>query len=177
MGSITIVALGLSHAVFEALAFRTIECARSTARDQSQYSGSVVHSANGSLNRPSTPKRPSSEHWIPVLRDVSAAGFVFTIFATLSLENLRFGGLAYHQLIGELLGDGIPSVVYGIATVLCNMLMLATLIILVSESAVCPVFIISTFPHSSPFAIIIVRGGLEAPNKGPSHLVSGPLAD
>lgn len=137
-GSITVVALGLSYAVLEVLAFHLIERAQDISRHHNQNGGSVIYSASGMLTQSSAPSVPTEERWLSVLRDVSMAGAFTTTVAGITLEGLHFGGLINYGLIGHLLGDhwqsgqGVVAVVYALSTVLIHIVVFAATVFMVS---------------------------------------------
>lgn len=147
-GSITVIALGLSDAVLEVLAYRLVERAQEAARQHLPNGGSVIYSANGLLTQPTKPTFSGEEQGVSILRDVAAAGAMTTGVAALSLEGLRFGGLANYGMIGQavgthwVVGQGILSISYALSTVLVHMLMFAALILMVSalSSPLCSAF-------------------------------------
>ena len=137
-GSISIVALGLSHAVLEVFAFNLIERANGAAQHNLQNGSSIIYSASGLLTQPAKPSNPSEEPWVAMIRDVCAAGGIATSTAALVLESRRFGGLAYYGLVGQAMGSewefgqGILSIVYGGGIVTVHMVMFGALLMMVS---------------------------------------------
>lgn len=139
-GSISVVALGLSHAVLEVFAFNLIERANGAAQHQLHNGRSVIYSASGMLTQPVMPVDSSEEPWVAMIRDVSVAGAVSSAAATLVLESRRFGGLAYYGIVGQAMGaqwevgQGILSVVYGVGIVFVHAVMFGALLLMVSQA-------------------------------------------
>ncbi|KXT11496.1 hypothetical protein AC579_2418 [Pseudocercospora musae] len=137
-GSVTAIALGLSYAVLEVLAYHLIARAHGASPPPGQRGGSVIYSANGLLAQPSGPSLSDEERCMSTLRHVSAAGALTTGLAALTLESVKFGGLAYYGLLGQAMGShwvfgqSIVSVLYAIATVLMHIVMYGALILMVS---------------------------------------------
>lgn len=144
-GSISVVALGLSHAILEVFAFNLIERANGASQHQLQNGGSVIYSASGLLTQPAKPTESSKEPRVSMIRDVSAAGTLATATATMVLESRRFGGLAYNSFVGHavggewMYGQGILSVVYGVGIVIVHMVMFGALLMMVSRAFACVV--------------------------------------
>lgn len=138
LGSISAVALGLSYAVLQVLAFHLVERARAAAQHHVPNGGSVIYSASGLLTQPTKPPISSEEQWLSLIRDVSTAGALATGVAALTLESLRFGGLAYYGLLGQAMGDhwvfgqGVLSLVYALGTIIVHMAMYGALLLTVS---------------------------------------------
>lgn len=138
LGSISAVALGLSYAVLQVLAFHLVERARAAAQHHVPNGGSVIYSASGLLTQPTKPPVSSEEQWLSLIRDVSTGGALTTGVAALTLESLRFGGLAYYGLLGQAMGDhwvfgqGVLSLVYALGTIIVHMAMYGALLLTVS---------------------------------------------
>lgn len=138
-GSISVVALGLSHAVLEVFAFNLIERAHGVAVYQSRNGGSVIYSASGLLTQPTKPNDSREEPWVAMIRDTSAAAAVAITVTAFVLESRRFGGLAYYGIVGQAMGaewefgQGILSIVYGGGIVIVHMVMFGALLMMVSQ--------------------------------------------
>lgn len=135
-GSISVIALGLSHAILQVLALHLIERARGAAHHL-QNGDSVIYSANGLLAQPVKPIGSSENQWMSILRDVSAASALTASVAAVSLESLRFGGLGYYGLLGQVMGQhwvfgqGILSVIFAFGTVLVHVILFGALLLMV----------------------------------------------
>lgn len=125
-GSTTEIALGLSHAVCEALAFQLIERAQDVSRHHKQQYGGTV----GYLTASGT--GADDERGLFVLRDVSVAGAITTALAV-TLEGVHFGGLINYGLISHVLSQGVLSTMYALGTVLLHMIVFAATVLMVSE--------------------------------------------
>lgn len=136
-GSISVVALGLSNAILQVLAFHLVERARGAAHHL-QNGDSVIYSANGLLTQPVKPQGSSTAQWMSLLRDVSAAAALTTGLAAASLESRRFGGLGYYGILGQIMGQhwvfgqGALSVLFGIVTLLVHIVLFGALVLMVS---------------------------------------------
>ncbi|KAK4634189.1 Beta-1,2-xylosyltransferase 1 [Fulvia fulva] len=150
-GSISVIALGLSYAVVQALALHLVE----GARYQSHDVGGVIYSANGLLTQPVMPLASAANQWMSLLRDVSASAGATLGVAALTLENLRFGGLAYWGLMGKIMGDhwvfgqSIISVVHALGTVMIQVVMFAALLLMVNDQGA---FLTSFVPLAATLA-------------------------
>ena len=137
-GSNATIALGLSYAVIEALAFLLIERALSEAQHGRHNGGSVIYSANGLLSQPTQPAASGTESKFAVVRDVAAASAVATGIAALTLESLSFGVLAHWGIVSPVLGEkwllweGVLGVVYALVVIVVQMLMDGALLVMVS---------------------------------------------
>ena len=137
-GSNATIALGLSYAVLEALAFLLVERARAETQSGRQNGGSVIYSTNGLLSQPAKPTGSSTNVQITVIRDVSLAAAISTSVAALALENFTFGGLAYWGVIGQVMGEkwvvgqGILTRVIGVVMVGVHLVKDGTALIMVS---------------------------------------------
>lgn len=160
-GSISVIALGLSYAALEALALNLVE----RARDQPRDVGGVIYSANGFLTQPVKPMASGTDQWTALSRDVSAAAGVSLGLAALSLESLRFGGLAYYGLLGQAMGDhwvfgqSILSVVYALGTVVVHVVMSGTMLLMVSVPCSCRLALATFFVAFAPSSCSNARHG------------------
>ncbi|KAK3110672.1 hypothetical protein LTR53_014799, partial [Teratosphaeriaceae sp. CCFEE 6253] len=131
-GSNAALSIGLSHAVFTALALRLIESARAEAA-RPTANGSVMYSANGFLAQPDKPTKSDHDLALIVLRDVAAAALVGTAVAAVALEAFSFDrGLTYKSATGEaLVGQAVTKALYALVMVMIQITMLIMLASLV----------------------------------------------
>ena len=139
VGSNATIALGLSFAILQSIAFLLVERARIDAQyGRSANGGTVIYSANGYLSQPSKPASSGADSLWLVIRDVAFAAALCTTIATLTLESLSFGGISHMGVIGTILGQkwlvgqGILSAVFGICMVGVHAVMDGTLLLMVS---------------------------------------------
>ena len=139
LGSNATIALGLSFAIAEALAFLIVEKARAEAVSGRASGGSIIYSANGLLSHSSQQSHSATgDSRIAVIRDVAGASALCTGIAALTLESFTFGGLGYWGIFGQVLGDqwifwdSILGVVYALVSVCVHALNYATILLLVS---------------------------------------------
>lgn len=126
-GSISVSALGLSHAVLQVLAYQLIERAGGAGEQGDDIDGLLTQTTAS-----------ASAQWLPVLRDVATAATAMTIIAAIFLESSHFGGLQYYGLLGQAMGDhwifgqAILTVFYALGTVLVHMALFGALVLMVS---------------------------------------------
>ncbi|CAK4032336.1 glycosyltransferase family 90 [Lecanosticta acicola] len=139
LGSISAVALGLSHAVLQVLALDLVERAKGAAKHHTSNGGSVIYSASGLLTQSTKAPASNQEQWLALVRDVSTAGGLAAAVAALTLESFRFGGLAYYGLLGQAMGNhwvfgqGVLSLVYAVGTIAVHMAMYGALLLAVQR--------------------------------------------
>ena len=137
-GTNATIALGLSYAIFEALAFILIERARAEARNVRQNGVSVIYSTRGLLSQPERPVNSGTDSRMAVMRDVSMATAVAMGISALTLGSFTFGGLGYWGIFGKALGEkwlarqSMTAVVLGLVTVIVHLVMNGTLLLMVS---------------------------------------------
>lgn len=137
-GSNATVALGLSYALIESLAFLLVERAGAEAQDGRQNGASIIYTTSGLLSQPSRPAESGGQALSLVTRDVSLAAFLATGVGALMLERFTFGGLGYWGILGQamgsnwVVGQGILSVIWAVATVVLHFVMDSTILVLVS---------------------------------------------
>lgn len=136
-GSNTSIALGLSYAIVCALALFLVERAKLEAQRSQESSSSVIYSANGLLAQPTRAEKGQASALTSVIRDVSAATALCTALAAVTMETLRFGGLAYPGVLGQVFGgqwamwQSILGLLSGFGIVVVHVVMDGTLLLTV----------------------------------------------
>ena len=137
-GSVTPIAIGLSNAFLQALAFFLVERARSEAYYGRSNGGSVIYSTNGLLAQQTKPDAPKRGVLMMIIRDVSAAAMLATAVAAIGLEQLTYNAVVYpgvlHPKLEEhslLVKTGFV-ILQGVSAILLNLSSLFTILLLVS---------------------------------------------
>lgn len=160
-GSNATIAIGLSYAIIEALAFLLIERARSEAQHARQNGGSVIYSANGLLSQPTQPAQSGLDSTLAVARDVSTASAVVTGVAALTLERFTFGGLIFRGVFGQIVKDGwmfwdpILSTIHALGMIIVHAVANGALLIMVS--AILPLLQSDALNHLGLFRVAADR--------------------
>lgn len=145
-GSISVTALGLSHAVLQVVSFQLIERAGGAGQHGDDVDGLLSQIATSS----------DGDKWISVLRDVATAATATTVVAAIFLESSHFGGLQYYGLLGQAMGDhwifgqAVLTVFYALGTVLVHMALFGALVFMVSRASCVRCCLIALLVHCSP---------------------------
>lgn len=134
MGSNSVLILGLSNAILQALAFGLIENARFEALHGRPSGESIIYSASGLLTTPSKPNINKGNANMVVVRDVAVAAMLTTAVVAFSLETIWSGGLSYVKVDRPALvrGPGLDEFRKGTLMIFVDVLANGSLLFLVS---------------------------------------------